>query len=666
MDIIDIILARSKSFTGETATLTRQAQAAMSDANDIVNRLEAIQTETEEANEKAIAAAESASSAAESLNGMKEDMVAAAELIVDEKMTDTNSELNELQESVTNLNQVVIPTIQNQIAEAGGQVNVIDSNTNTAKVKKLTVAKNNTTNEFVVEKNYTSYGDNEDGSMTQKAIKAYVTDSIRNITVSGGGSTNLGQDNAGKIVVIDENGNIVSGDTSEAAIIEALIKSGAYEAKNALGLEIDYENKSNTRTQEATYLTMGTDFNKYSMYGGRMRCNVADNGTITAFYGDNNYKEDGSNGQVMIYQPKFYYQRTPLKVINAPIGKIVRKESIIVSSTAQTGFKLHPLFQAEDGSELEYVLLPAYDSCIYDGSLHQYDLNEKVIIDFNNDKLSSIAGAKPISGVNNNFNIVNAEKLARNRGEGWHITNMAAESANQMLELVEFGTLNGQAALEEGICRIPNNTSLNCASITGSTANLGNTTGAAEVTVNERGGQQYSYTNPGYRAISYRGMENPWGNIWRFIGGVNLYGNGYMQGGVPYICTDFNYDTTAINDNYESIGFSVPAVYDWVSGLGYGNEKYDWVLLPAECSSAANSAAPVGDNFWSFSGLNGINAILIGGTWAFGVDDGPFYYACDNNINVIGRSFSAKLMFIPKKNAIYNNNYNLWLQHWGG
>jgi len=28
----------------------------------------------------------------------------------------------------------------------------------------------------------------------------------------------------------------------------------------------------------------------------RMRCNVADDGTITAFYGDNNYREDGSNG----------------------------------------------------------------------------------------------------------------------------------------------------------------------------------------------------------------------------------------------------------------------------------------------------------------------------------------------------------------------------------
>jgi hypothetical protein len=43
------------------------------------------------------------------------------------------------------------------------------------------------------------------------------------------------------------------------------------------------------------------------MYGGRMRCNVTDDGTITAFYGDSNYADDGSNGQVMVYQPKFYY-----------------------------------------------------------------------------------------------------------------------------------------------------------------------------------------------------------------------------------------------------------------------------------------------------------------------------------------------------------------------
>jgi hypothetical protein len=46
---------------------------------------------------------------------------------------------------------------------------------------------------------------------------------------------------------------------------------------------------------------MGSDFDKFLMYGGRVRCNVADDGTINAFYGEESYKDDGSNGQVMVY-----------------------------------------------------------------------------------------------------------------------------------------------------------------------------------------------------------------------------------------------------------------------------------------------------------------------------------------------------------------------------
>ena len=58
MDFIDIILARAKSFTGETATLTRQAQAAMADANNIVDRLEVIEADAQAASSAAEAAAE--------------------------------------------------------------------------------------------------------------------------------------------------------------------------------------------------------------------------------------------------------------------------------------------------------------------------------------------------------------------------------------------------------------------------------------------------------------------------------------------------------------------------------------------------------------------------------------------------------------------------------
>jgi len=46
MDIVDIILARAKSFTGETKTLVQQAQQAMADANDIVDTLSDIQDDT--------------------------------------------------------------------------------------------------------------------------------------------------------------------------------------------------------------------------------------------------------------------------------------------------------------------------------------------------------------------------------------------------------------------------------------------------------------------------------------------------------------------------------------------------------------------------------------------------------------------------------------------
>ena len=115
---------------------------------------------------------------------------------------------------------------------------------------------------------------------------------------------------SGSIVIIGPDGNIVAGDASESDIIEALIKAGVYSVEGVVGMELDYENKVYSRTQDGRTLSPGTDYNQYPMYGGRRRCNVDDNGAITAWYGDSNYADDGSNGQVMVYQPKFYYQRT--------------------------------------------------------------------------------------------------------------------------------------------------------------------------------------------------------------------------------------------------------------------------------------------------------------------------------------------------------------------
>lgn len=653
MDIIDIILARAKSFTGETATLTRQAQAAMSDANNIVDRLEGIEQDAQ-------SAADQASAAAAELNEIKADFNAAAQALVAENTADieaNTSDISDLKERTS--------TLESQIQNAGVTVTVTDENTSAAKIKKANITKNGQTTSYIVEKNYTSYGNNEDGSMTQKAIKQYVDNAVSSITInpgtSGGGNTNLGSENAGSIVVVGPDGNITAGDTQEQSIIEALIRSGIYQAKNAVGLSIDYENKSMARTQEAT---SNTNFSSYSMFGGRKRCNVSDDGTITAFYGDSNYKEDGSNGQVMVYQPKFYYQRIPLNTVNATVGKVIRKESLIISPTAQSGFKLHPAFIDADGNELQYILLSAYEGCAYDTSNNSYITNDGSGVDFNEDKLSSIAGAKPISGEKNTLNITNAEHLATNRGEGWHILNMKAISVDQILSIIEYGTFNIQSALENGICNLDNSYIYNRACTTGSTAAIGNGSGHANTSSSTVNGSTNNYSQAGSRSICYRGEENPFGNIWKFVGGAAVQGDGSLKGGVPHLCKNYNYSTTVTAD-YESIGFSLPNESDWISGMGYGNEDYDWVFMPAETYNA-NSATPIGDSIWTSANLNGTNLVLYGGNWLFGQKNGMFYYACDKDMSYATAPYGTRLVFMPTKNTIHDNNYALWQSKMGG
>lgn len=162
-------------------------------------------------------------------------------------------------------------------------------------------------------------------------------------------------------------------------------------------------------------------------------------------------------------------------------------------------------------------------------------------------------------------------------------------------------------------------------------------------------------------------MENPWGNVWNMIGGINIKGDGYSQGGAPYICNDFNYTPSLINSNYEYIGFNLPSTYGWINGMGYGEEKYDWVYLPAECASGANSLLPIGDNLWTVGNVSENKIIAVGGTYGFGEADGPFYYACDSSANNSNKhNYSARLMFIPTKNTIYENNILKWTNVMGG
>lgn len=425
---------------------------------------------------------------------------------------------------------------------------------------------------------------------------------------------------------------------------------GMIETEDVLGITIDYKNKTCTRIAGAKNLTAGADFDKFSMYGGRKRCNVSDGGTINAYYGDEGYTEDGSNGQVMVYQPKFYYLVCPLEYDRQETGYgyHLRKANYYVSETQRAGFKLHPAFYDKNGNEVDYILMSAYEGCIYDTSANAYLKNDEQVMDASKDKFSSIAGARPASGVSQNLTRPNIEQMAKNRGEGWHSFGIKTASMEQLLMIVEMGMMNLQTAIGQGVVNIPwatgSDTTSSYAGVTGSTASFGNGTGRATETTTYEGGVATKNTADGKTSICYRGVENFWGNIWKFAYGVNIWGNGKMAGGMPYICSDFNYAEGKNTDNYEGAGFTVTKANGYISAMGYST-KYDWLFMASEC--LGNSSLPVGDYTYITENLNGYRIAHLGGGWYGGSFAGGFYWALDGGVGSRTRSIGGRLVYVP-------------------
>lgn len=424
---------------------------------------------------------------------------------------------------------------------------------------------------------------------------------------------------------------------------------GMIETEDVLGITMDYKNKTCTRIAGAKNLTAGADFDKFSMYGGRKRCNVSDGGTINAYYGDEGYTEDGSNGQVMVYQPKFYYLVCPLEYDRQETGYgyHLRKANYYISETQRAGFKLHPAFYDKNGNEVDYILMSAYEGCIYDTSANAYLKNDEQVMDASKDKFSSIAGARPATGVSQNLTRPNIEQMAKNRGEGWHSFGIKTASMEQLLMIVEMGMMNLQTAIGQGVVILPwttgSDTKSSYAGATGSTASLGNGTGRATKTTTYEGGKATDYTVDGKTSICYRGVENFWGNIWKFAYGINFY----CEVGKPflgYVCKDFNYAESKKTDNYENIGFALPSENGYISAMGYST-KYDWLFLPSEVKG--NSSLPVGDYYYQNNTWDGYRIARLGGTWNHGSDAGGFFWTLVSGVGGRGRDIGGRLVYVP-------------------
>ena len=336
----------------------------------------------------------------------------------------------------------------------------------------------------------------------------------------------------------------------------------------------------------------------------------------------------------MVEQPKFYYKVVPieLEIISEGdnYGHHMRKGRYYVSPVPKLGFKLHPAF-IRNGKEKDFIYLSAFEGSLYDVSANAYILDDAQVADFNNDMLSSIANAKPASGLTQNLTRANTRKLAQKRGTGWEQSYAATVSASQLLMLIEYATFNMQTAIGNGNVSKTDDSSTNMAENTGATTSLGNSSGVV-TNVN------------GIQIVSYRGEENPWGNIWKWVDGQNIQNPSSFEAGKHgkvYVADNgFTDDSSA--SPYKDTGICPAYGEGYVSAFGY-SEEFDWLFIPTE--HTGNSSLPVGDYFWNYN--SGWRVTRIGGGWANGAVAGAFYWNLDDAASNRNRGIGGRLVYVP-------------------
>ena len=424
------------------------------------------------------------------------------------------------------------------------------------------------------------------------------------------------------------------------------------------GLEFDFDAGYNVGKRLCAAKGLySDDFDNISPWKDMKRCNLADDGTVVAYYGEQGYVEDGTAGQVMVEIPKFYYRFVPVSLQaqeqegSADTGRFgyhIKKGWWFISPHKHFGFKTHPVFFNAAGQEVDRVYMSAYEGCIYDVSAGAYLVNDEQVGDFTagtGDKLSSIAGVRPCSGYTQQLIVDNARTIALNRGAGWYEITIKMISAIQLLFAIEYASFNHQAILGMGVTQIPYAGGENRASFTGSTSSMGSTSGRATSTIDYTGTVQ---TDAGKTSVSYRGIENFHGNESQMVDGANVWGDGTIGGGSAYVASDMNFASDKKDGNYVNCGFTLPSTNaQYIKYFGYGDKQFDWLFFASKVDNTiATYDVPVGDYSYVTENINGYRGVGHGGYWSSIVFAGGHAFGSDTAANVANRIKGARLAYI--------------------
>lgn len=299
----------------------------------------------------------------------------------------------------------------------------------------------------------------------------------------------------------------------------------------------------------------------------------------------------GGDGQVMVQIPAFYYKYSYAETTH----------TWEISTLPKAGYSLHPAF-IKNGGNVFFRYIGAYEGIGWDDSVSAYIDNTNVAatgwsgttIDLANDILSSVSGKNPVTDEKRS----EFRAIAANRGTGWRQQDYDLISAVQLLYLIEYADFNSQAMIGQGRTQLSGGTWVKDSyiGVTGKSNADGNGTNSVD-----------GNTNNAY--MTYRGIENFFGNVWKWVDGININDN------VPYVSnidTDFADDTAT---NYTALGVTL------INANGYQKtlEQISRGFLSASVGGASNTY--ITDHYYQDSGWRvatmGGNATYTGAAGAF-------------------------------------------------
>jgi hypothetical protein len=207
-----------------------------------------------------------------------------------------------------------------------------------------------------------------------------------------------------------------------------------------------------------------------------------------------------------------------------------------------------------------------------------------------------------------NINLTNFRTYGKNRGTGWGCYDWNMHCDIFWLFAIEYATLNSQKTFNEnltaegyhqgglgaGVSNFSNWSTYNSANPIipcGFTNSLGNKTGVKTFTLTaeqaEAYGSEHSVSVP-----SYRGIENPFGHIWKWCDGLLCKGDGTKQD--FYVSRVRGQYASTLNDSYVKVGSGagaagyVKAIIGSVQSMAQEQRNYG-DLLPSDVTGSSST-----------------------------------------------------------------------------